>query len=152
MGKIKIVPNAECTIKAFKRDNATTQRLVQMGILPGSRLRILRVGPMGGTLQILVDQGDSIALRAEELDVLECRDIAIPLSAASLKSWHRYRIRGFLGGAVFREKMRERGLAIGDEIEARRGTGVQLRRPDGSIFTLGWGEADKLLVESVEGK
>ncbi len=150
MSKLKIVPNAECTITAFRGDNATTQRLVQMGILPGSRLRILRIGPMGSTLQILVDQGDSIALRAEELKVLECQNVAFPLSAGNLNRWHRYRVRDFLGGAAFFQKMQARGITIGEIVEVRKKNGLQLRRQNGSTVTVGWGEADKILVESPE--
>ena len=150
MSKLKIVPNAECTIKSFKENNPTATRLIQMGVLPGSRLRILRIGPMGSTLQILVDQGDSIALRSEELDILDCERVAFPLSAANLSGWHRYRVREFLGGATFLQKMQEREISIGDVVEAREQIGVQLRGTNNSITTLGWGEADKILVETPE--
>ncbi len=152
MSELKIVPNAECTIKSFRENNATAMRLIQMGILPGSRLRIVRVGPMGSTLQIAVDQGDSIALRAEELTVLECQDVAFPLSAASLDRWRHYRIREFLGGTLFLMKMQGRGLSIGDLVEARERMGVQLRKEDQTIVTVGWGEADKIIVEPLEKK
>ena len=52
----------ECIIRTLGSDEKTAQRLAQMGILPGSHLRVIRVAPLGGTIEVMVGQGQSFAL------------------------------------------------------------------------------------------
>lgn len=150
MDKRIIVPNAECAIKSFKEDNSFTKRLIQMGVLPGSHLKIIRVGPMGETIEVIIDQGESIALRSEELSSLDCELTAIPLSALTPAPGKKYRIKEYTGGIVFRQKMKERKLSVSDIIEIIGPPGFKLKLENNKTFTLGRGEAEKFIVEPIK--
>ncbi|WP_456408739.1 FeoA domain-containing protein [Caldithrix abyssi] len=149
MKEVILVPNAEYVIKSLDDQSLISQRMIQMGVLPGSNIRIIRVGPLGKTVEVLVDQGESIALRTDELKALNCKIVALPLSAVKDSKQH-YRIRNFLGGRGFLEKMRMRHLAISDIISISENDGFKLIKKDGQTVRIGRGEADKIIVEPVE--
>lgn len=149
MNNLPIEPNVECRIKSSKGEQTVTARLAQMGVLPGSLLKIVRLGPLGGTVEIVVDEGESIALRKDELATLDCELVALPLSAVTAEGV-KCRIRSFLGGRIFRQKMKERGLSEGSIIRLQQGPGFQVVNPENLTATLGRGEAGKIIVEPVE--
>ena len=149
MDEIILVPNAEYTINALDERNLISRRLIQMGVLPGSNMRIVRVGPLGKTVEILIDQGESIALRTDEIKSLDCTLIALPLFA--VKDMNRYyRIRNFLGGRGFLEKMKRRNLLLTDIIKIIHEDGYKLIKKDGQTIRIGRGEAEKIIVEPVQ--
>ena len=55
-----------------------------MGVLPGSRLKVIRLAPFGKTVEVTIDQGQYFALRDEEINVLDCEIVAMPLSGKVL--------------------------------------------------------------------
>ncbi|WP_080522413.1 FeoA domain-containing protein [Methyloprofundus sedimenti] len=55
------------------------RRLVQIGILSGSRLRVIWLALFGKTLQVSIDQGQYFALQNEEVNVLDCEMVTMPL-------------------------------------------------------------------------
>ncbi len=149
MEEVVLVPNAEYVINSLDEHSVISRRMIQMGVLPGSNIRILRVGPLGKTVEVLVDQGESIALRTDELKTLNCKLVALPVSA--VKNDNRwYRIRNFLGGRGFHEKMQRRNLAVADLVSVKENDGFHLRKKDGQIVRVGRGEAEKIIVEPVE--
>ncbi len=149
MGDIIFETNVECVINAMDESNPVSKRLIQMGVLPGSRLRIVRVGPLGKTVEVLVDQGESIAMRTDELKLLDCKMTALPLSAVKNRQ-NVYKIRNFLGGRGFAEKMRDRNLTVGDRILVKKKNGYVLLEKTGKLIRIGRGEAEKIMVEPVE--
>ena len=149
MEELILEQNTEYIINSLDDRSLVSQRMIQMGVLPGSNIRILRVGPLGKTVEVLIDQGESIALRANELKALDCKIVALPLSAVKdiTKS---YRIRNFLGGRGFWEKMKARNLKISDIIKVAFNDGYQLIKKDGHKVRVGRGEAEKIILEPVE--
>lgn len=149
MEELILEPNTEYVINSLDDRSVVSRRMIQMGILPGSNIRILRVGPLGKNVEVLIDQGESIALRTNELKALDCKIVALPLSA--VKNIEKsYRIRNFLGGRGFLEKMKARNLNISDIIKVTFKDGFQLIKKGGEPVRVGRGEAEKIIVEPVE--
>jgi Fe2+ transport system protein FeoA len=148
MDSILLTPNVECIIESLKGNDQITQRLVQMGVLPGSRLHVVRVGPMGKTVEVIIDHSESIALRSTELKALNCKVTALPLIAVKSRK-KLYRIRNFLGGWGFIQKMQSRGLFISDIIRLKERDGYELISKDHRVVRIGRGEAEKIIVEPV---
>jgi len=148
MDKHSIVPNAEYIIESGKGENAIPQRLIQMGVLPGSKLRIVRVGPMGGTVEVVIDEAGSIALRSEELQLLKCKLAAIPLVNYKVLNSGTYKVKELRGGHLFVRKMKLRGLKEGSiitKIKEKEGLLITVKRK--GEMRIGYGEAEKVIVE-----
>ncbi|MCX7911575.1 MAG: metal-dependent transcriptional regulator [Dehalococcoidales bacterium] len=56
--------NQEGTVAFIRGDNRTLRRLLDMGLTPGTRLKVLRVAPLGGPVEIEV-RGSRLALGDE---------------------------------------------------------------------------------------
>ncbi len=59
------------TVKGFNRESIAS-KLLAMGVLPGSRIELVRKGPFGGTYYIAVDD-HFLALRHRELQSIHIR-------------------------------------------------------------------------------
>ena len=51
-------------------DNAVTRRLMEMGVVPGVFVRVVKYAPFGDPLEIRV-RGYSLAMRKSEADTIE---------------------------------------------------------------------------------
>jgi len=145
-------PNSECIIRSLGPDEKIAQRLAQMGVLPGTQLQIIRVAPLGSTIEVADAQGQSFALRQKELEAMTCDPVAMPLVSELLMLGQTYRIRSLLGGKTFRLRMEREGLTKGEHIQIRK-TGtkpirVYLVGQDKQV-KLGSGEAKKIVVEVI---
>jgi len=150
MKKSEIIVDAEYIIRNRNGENKIPQRLIQMGVLSGSRFRIVRIAPMGGTVEVVIDETGNIALRMEELLHLDCELVAIPLSKINDIKNRPFRIKEFKGGFLFKQKMDNRGLAIGSTIfEAEKNQGFHLKLDEDKIVTVGRGEASKIILKPV---
>lgn len=58
----------EYTIKGLKETDITS-KLIAMGVLPGSKLKVLRAAPLGGVYFVMIDQV-RFAMRENELSAL----------------------------------------------------------------------------------
>ncbi len=145
--EMKAVQNAECIIEGYRSDDGFSKRLIQMGVLPGSHLKIVRIGPMGNTVEVMIDDGQNIALRITELKKIDCRLIAIPLSALTDAAGKKFRVIKFTGGKRFVEKMNERNLYISNVVEILDNYPFKLKLEDGNLVTVGRGESEKIIVE-----
>ncbi|MBE0575548.1 MAG: FeoA domain-containing protein [Desulfuromonadales bacterium] len=144
----------ECIIRSLGSDEKTAHRLAQMGILPGNHLRIIRIAPLGGTIEVVVGQGQNFALRQEEVAAMLCDVVAMPLVSELVIAGQNYRIRTLLGGKTFRRRMEKQGLQEGDLVQVNN-TGekpfpVHLVE-SGEDVELGEGEAKKIIVEVTAG-
>ena len=54
---------------------AYRQRLIALGLLPGTELTLTRIAPLGDPVEILV-RGCAVSLRREEANILELEDIS----------------------------------------------------------------------------
>ena len=146
---------SECVIRSLGSDDKTAQRLAQMGILPGTHLRIIRVAPLGGTIEVDDGQGQSFALRQQEVAAMTCEPVVIPLVSELVAQEQIYMIRDLRGGRNFQQRMASAGLHKGDLIQIR-GAGInpmQLRLVDtDKLVSLGEGEARKIIVEVINHK
>ncbi len=149
METVLMLPNVECKIISIDGNRQLANRLTQMGVLPGSVLRIVRVGPLGRTVEVLIDQGESIALRSEELRKIKCKILALPLAAVKNKQ-KAYRVRNFVGGWGFIQKMQARGIFPSDIIRIKETDGYEIISKDSRLIRVGRGEAEKIIVEPVD--
>jgi len=145
-------PQSECIIRSLGPDEKTAQRLAQMGILPGTHLRIIRVAPLGGTLEVAADQGQSFALRQQEVAAMTCEPVAMPLASELVAAGQTYRVRVLLGGKTFRQRMERAGLQEGVLVQIPK-TGIKpiplhLVDMDRKVG-IGEGEAKKIIVEVI---
>ena len=65
--------NSEAVITAVGGESRLRNRLLDMGIIPGTRLTKVKVAPTGDPLQISV-RGYELTLRAEDADYIEVRE------------------------------------------------------------------------------
>jgi len=151
---LTLQPGSECIIRSLGPDKKVAQRLAQMGVLPGSRLRVIRLAPFGETLQVSIDQGQYFALRDEEINVLDCEMVAMPLSDKTIETEKYYRVRSLSGGKTFQQKMEHQGIIPGVIIQIR-----ELNKPpilielfqEKKSVALGSGEAEKIIIEVIDG-
>lgn len=60
----------QATVVAVNGNNQITKRLMEMGIVPGVSVRIVKSAPFGDPLEIRV-RGYSLAMRKSEADSIE---------------------------------------------------------------------------------
>lgn len=60
----------KATVVAVNGDNQITKRLMEMGIVPGVSIRVVKSAPFGDPLEIRV-RGYSLAMRKSEADSIE---------------------------------------------------------------------------------
>ena len=151
--RLSLQAGSECIIRSLGQDKTIAQRLAQMGVLPGSILRVIRLAPFGETLEVSIDQGQYFALRNKEINVLDCEMVAMPLSDKSVKIEQYYQIRSLTGGKTFQQKMEHQGIIPGIVIQIR-----ELDKPpiliellqEKKIVALGFGEAEKIIIEVID--
>ena len=51
-------------------NNAVTKRLMEMGVVPGVKVKVIKSAPFGDPIQILV-RGYNLAMRKNEADAIE---------------------------------------------------------------------------------
>ncbi len=145
-------PQSECIIRSLGHDDKTAQRLAQMGILPGTHLRIIRVAPLGGTIEVTSGQGQSFALRQQDVAAMTCDPVSMPLASELVIVGQTYRVRVLLGGKTFLKRMEQKGLRTGELVQTqKRGVKpipVRIVDMDKQI-ELGEGEAKKIIVEVI---
>jgi len=72
-----------------------------MEVLPGSRLRMIRLAPFGETLETSIDQGQYFTIWDEKIKDLDCKMLAMLLSEQAVKIDQYYRIRSLSDGKTF---------------------------------------------------
>lgn len=61
---------SEARVTKINGNNAVTKRLMEMGVVPGVSVKIVKSAPFGDPIQILV-RGYNLAMRKSEADVIE---------------------------------------------------------------------------------
>jgi ferrous iron transport protein A len=61
---------AKAKVVAVNGNNAVTRRLMEMGVVPGVSVRIIKSAPFGDPLEIRV-RGYHLAMRKSEADAIE---------------------------------------------------------------------------------
>lgn len=74
MQTLKNLPiGARAKVIAVHGNNAITKRLMEMGVVPGVSLRVVKSAPFGDPLEIRV-RGYHLAMRRTEADAIEVSD------------------------------------------------------------------------------
>ena len=149
---LTLQPGSECVIRSLGPNKKVAQCLAQMGVLPGSKLRVIRLAPFGETMEVSIDQGQYFALRDEEINALDCEMVAMPLSAETVKIDQNYRIRSLSGGKSFQQRMEQQGLMPGVVIQVHDHPAHHFQiemLQEGKIVVLGQGEAEKIIIEVI---
>jgi Fe2+ transport system protein FeoA len=63
---------AEGTVTGVAGDSPISQRLMEMGIVPGIRVSVIKIAPFGDPLQIRA-RGYQLAIRKDEAQTIEVR-------------------------------------------------------------------------------
>lgn len=146
----QLQPGMTWRVNSLGGDRRISDRLAQMGIIPGMELTIVRTGPLGDPLELLVDQGQSIALRRREVKALNCELINLPLAAVTTKGGY-YLVHKLQAGKTFKRKMEDRGLQVDTSIEVISTHPFRLRLvPNVTVVTLGRGEAEKVILSPMD--
>ncbi|MCG5501571.1 FeoA family protein [Ectothiorhodospira lacustris] len=63
----QVQPGQSCRILRLTAAGSIRQRLLDMGLLPGRRIQLVRLAPLGDPLEVRLDAGDSfVAIRRQE--------------------------------------------------------------------------------------
>ena len=62
-------------VLSVRGENAITRRLMEMGVIPGVAVRMVKSAPFGDPIEIRV-RGYSLALRRNEAEAIELEQIA----------------------------------------------------------------------------
>lgn len=63
------------TVLSVRGENVITRRLMEMGVVPGVAVRMVKSAPFGDPIEIRV-RGYSLALRRNEAEAIELEQIA----------------------------------------------------------------------------
>ncbi len=61
---------SEAKVTRLNGNNAITKRLMEMGVVPGVSVKVIKSAPFGDPIQILV-RGYNLAMRRSEADAIE---------------------------------------------------------------------------------
>ncbi|MGI9056553.1 MAG: FeoA family protein [Pyrinomonadaceae bacterium] len=61
---------AEARVTNIKGNNSITKRLMEMGVVPGVSVKVIKSAPFGDPIQILV-RGYNLAMRKSEAEAIE---------------------------------------------------------------------------------
>jgi Fe2+ transport system protein FeoA len=61
---------AKAKVVSVKGNNAVTKRLMEMGVVPGVSVRVIKSAPFGDPLEVRV-RGYHLAMRKSEADAIE---------------------------------------------------------------------------------
>jgi ferrous iron transport protein A len=64
---------SEAKVSAVNGDNAITRRLMEMGVVPGVSVRVVKTAPFGCPMEIRV-RGYNLALRRAEAESISVKD------------------------------------------------------------------------------
>ncbi|MGQ9706824.1 MAG: FeoA domain-containing protein [bacterium] len=134
-------------IKPTRRFGLIKRRLLDLGITPGTYVKVVRRAPLGDPIEIEV-RGCHIIIRKEEARAImvdDEKDITIPLSMAVRG---RYIISSISGMGV-NSCLSEIGISTGDIIEVVEPGGPVVIAKNGVRLTIGCGMSEKIFVKSI---
>lgn len=74
MNLTNLAIGTKATVVEVKGNNRITKRLMEMGIVPGVSLRVVKSAPFGDPLEIRV-RGYNLAIRKSEADSIEVNEV-----------------------------------------------------------------------------
>ncbi len=61
----RMAPGSRCLVEAVRGDDGVSQRLMEMGLIEGSEIRVVRLAPLGDPMELLL-HGYHLSLRKTE--------------------------------------------------------------------------------------
>ncbi len=118
------------------------RRLLSMGILPGTIIKVARLSPLGDPIEYEI-RGFFVSLRRNEANYVEVDKVVL---LALIPPNNRVRIVLLDGGVGFIRNLERMGISIGKEIEIIRGCCPMTVKTEYGIFTVGRGIAYRIYV------
>ena len=142
----ELIPRQNGLIKQVRGFGALRQRMMDMGLVPGADIEVVRVAPMGDPIEYCV-KGYHLSLRGHE-----AKNILVEVNTIVLDKAQKgdlVRIISFSAGRQASRKLMEMGLQPGDTLEILRNepSGKILVKSNEKQIEIGRGLAGKMLVE-----
>ncbi len=135
-------PGEYAIVKDLLGKGAIHQRLLSMGILPGTVIRVVRASPFGDPVEYEI-RGFFISLRKQEASYVEV-DKIVPLGM--VPSGSVVRIVLIDGGVGFIRNMGSMGIGVGETVRVLRGCCPMLVQTSKGKFNIGRGIAYRIFV------
>ena len=135
-------PGESALVTKVEGIGAIHRRLLSMGILPGTVIRMVRVSPLGDPIAYEI-RGVFISLRREEAEYIEVEKI-VPLNLVPAEE--RVRVILVDGGPGFMRNLSEMGITPGKSIEILRTCCPMTVRTQLGVFQVGLGIASRVFV------
>lgn len=134
-------------VSGLDGDPAVKRRLMAMGFVPGTEVKVLRVAPMGDPVAFSL-MGYDVSLRREESGLVLVEPVE-EMSLASAPAEVRLVVTGMNCGWRMRHRLRGLGIGPGIELVKVSGSGcgrVQVR-VNGALHHIGHGMAWRVFVK-----
>ena len=118
------------------------RRLLTMGILPGTIIRVVRTSPLGDPIEYEI-RGFFITLRKNEANYVEV-DRVVPLYM--IPSPSRVRVIILDGGIGFIKNLEKIGISIGKEVEVIKKCCPMTVKTERGMYNIGRGIAYRIYV------
>jgi ferrous iron transport protein A len=142
----ELVPPQNARIKQIKGMGALRQRMMDMGLVPGAEINVVRVAPMGDPIEYQV-KGYHLSLRGHE-----AKNILVEVSQIALiktRPGEHVRVHSLIDKKLSLDCLEEYGLKPGDDLEVLKNPpfGRLLVKTAERQMEIGRSVAAKLLVE-----
>ena len=142
----ELVPSQEGEIIKVRGVGPLRQRMIDMGLVRGARIKVIRRAPLGDPIEYQI-KGYNLSLRKREANHILVEVTTCPL--CNVQEGQEARIVLLRGGRRFKQRAKWLGLSLDQTVQIRsnRKNGPLKLCIDNRIVTMGQGMAQKILVE-----
>jgi ferrous iron transport protein A len=79
----EVQPGQAVEVVTIAGQSSFRRRLMELGLVPGTRVELLRVAPLGDPVELLV-RGASLSIRKAEASMIEVQRAGVPATASAL--------------------------------------------------------------------
>ncbi len=140
----KLYPGESGTIVKLNSDGNIKKRLLDLGIVKGTKIKVNNIAPLGNPVEIIF-KGFHLLLRKEEISHIEIEQEEYLLSKANKDI--PLIITEIFGGRNFLKKLSDENLSLKSEIILIDRNNIQLVSDKSKVITLGNGQMNKIIVK-----
>ena len=145
----ELIPPQICTIVKVRGGGPLRQRMIDMGLVSGAEIKVIRCAPLGDPIEYQV-KGYNLSLRKHE-----ARHILVEVNSFPLSKTHPskpVKLTQISGGWHFKKRVQDLGIHTGSVIHVRQNIqhGPMVIDLDNRSIKIGRGMAQKILVEPIE--
>jgi ferrous iron transport protein A len=139
-------PGERGTITRIGNKGVFRHRIMDMGVVPGAEIEMVRVAPLGDPVEFRI-KGYNLSLRKGDAKEVEVESKMIPLSMVS--PGEEGRLVAIYGGQRLRKRLADLGLNLGTTLKVVQAgmIGPLIVAVNDSRLVLGRGMAHKIMVE-----